>query len=188
MGEPITLLENLRAVFYAPFYMAVDRGYFADAGADVRFVESPDPGDTLPRLIRGEVDVCWGGPLRVIRTHEQRRSGPTLAAQPWSSSLAHHFSADDVTRGKPAPDLYLLAADALGGSSERCLVLEDSVSGVQASATRSKIWTRPPATPLSATTSHESLIATDSPKRAPSSCPKISCVRTHGLPGPSFGS
>lgn len=71
MSEPITLLENLRAVFYAPFYMAVDRGYFADAGADVRFVEAPDPGDTLPRLLSGEVDVCWGGPLRVMRTHDQ---------------------------------------------------------------------------------------------------------------------
>jgi NitT/TauT family transport system substrate-binding protein len=72
MSEPITLLENLRAVFYAPFYMAVDRGYFADAGVDVRFVESPDPGDTLPRLMSGEVDVCWGGPLRVMRTHDQQ--------------------------------------------------------------------------------------------------------------------
>jgi NitT/TauT family transport system substrate-binding protein len=72
MPEPIILLENLRAVFYAPFYMAVDRGYFADAGVDVQFVESPDPGDTLPRLMSGEVDVCWGGPLRVMRTHDQQ--------------------------------------------------------------------------------------------------------------------
>jgi len=70
--EPITLLENLRAVFYAPFYMAVDRGYFTEAGVDVRFVESPDPGDTLPRLLSGEVDLCWGGPLRVMRTLDQQ--------------------------------------------------------------------------------------------------------------------
>ena len=68
---PITLLENLRAVFYAPFYVAIDRGYFADAGVDIRFVESTDPKDTLPRLVSGEVDVCWGGPLRVLRAHDQ---------------------------------------------------------------------------------------------------------------------
>ncbi len=67
----ITLLENLRAVFYAPFYVAVDRGYFAEAGVDVRLVESTDPGDTFPRLVSGEVDVCWGGPLRVLRAHDQ---------------------------------------------------------------------------------------------------------------------
>ena len=54
----ITLLENLRAVFYAPFYLAVARGYFADEGVDVEFIPSPDPGDTLPRLVSGEVDVC----------------------------------------------------------------------------------------------------------------------------------
>ncbi|MFT5394453.1 MAG: NitT/TauT family transport system substrate-binding protein [Gammaproteobacteria bacterium] len=67
----ITLLENLRAVFYTPFYVAIDRGYFSDAGVDVQFIESPDPGDTLPRLLSGEIDVCWGGPLRVLRTYDQ---------------------------------------------------------------------------------------------------------------------
>jgi NitT/TauT family transport system substrate-binding protein len=66
----ITLLENLRAVFYAPFYLAVARDYFADEGVEVRFLPSPDPGDTLPRLVSGEVDVCWGGPLRVLRAHD----------------------------------------------------------------------------------------------------------------------
>jgi len=67
----VTLLENLRAVFYAPFYVAVARNYFADHGVEVRFLESTDPGDTLPRLVSGEVDVCWGGPLRVLRAHDQ---------------------------------------------------------------------------------------------------------------------
>jgi len=67
----ITLLENLRAVFYAPFYVAITRDFFRDEGLEVHFLPSPDPGDTLPRLLAGEVDVCWGGPLRVIRTHER---------------------------------------------------------------------------------------------------------------------
>ncbi|MHA6688484.1 HAD family hydrolase [Mesorhizobium sp. A556] len=43
------------------------------------------------------------------------------------------FSADDVARGKPAPDLFLHAARAMGGiPPERCLVIEDSVTGVTA--------------------------------------------------------
>lgn len=40
--------------------------------------------------------------------------------------------ADAVPRGKPSPDPYLLAADRLGTRPERCLVVEDSASGVQA--------------------------------------------------------
>ena len=35
-------------------------------------------------------------------------------------------------KGKPAPDVYLLAADALGVKPEKCLVFEDLVDGIQA--------------------------------------------------------
>jgi len=40
--------------------------------------------------------------------------------------------ANDVTRGKPDPEPYLLAAQRLGADPRRCLVLEDSVTGVTA--------------------------------------------------------
>ncbi|MBC7504501.1 MAG: HAD family phosphatase [Sandarakinorhabdus sp.] len=39
---------------------------------------------------------------------------------------------DDVVRGKPAPDLYLAAAAALGQNPADCLALEDSHNGVRA--------------------------------------------------------
>ncbi len=42
------------------------------------------------------------------------------------------FSADDVERGKPAPDLFLLAATCLGVSANGCAVVEDSRYGVEA--------------------------------------------------------
>ncbi len=41
-------------------------------------------------------------------------------------------SGDDVARGKPAPDAFLLAARRLGVPPERCLVVEDSRNGVLA--------------------------------------------------------
>jgi HAD superfamily hydrolase (TIGR01509 family) len=50
--------------------------------------------------------------------------------------LANRFDAivtgDEVEQGKPAPDIFLLAAQRLGLSPEHCLVLEDSQSGAQA--------------------------------------------------------
>jgi HAD superfamily hydrolase (TIGR01509 family) len=42
------------------------------------------------------------------------------------------FSAAEVARGKPAPDLFLHAARAMGVDPSRCAVVEDSAPGVEA--------------------------------------------------------
>lgn len=42
------------------------------------------------------------------------------------------FSAEDVGRGKPAPDLFLYAASRLGAAPSRCAIVEDSPLGVDA--------------------------------------------------------
>jgi HAD superfamily hydrolase (TIGR01509 family) len=42
------------------------------------------------------------------------------------------FSADDVAHGKPDPAVFLFAAAAMGAAPDRCAVIEDSVSGVEA--------------------------------------------------------
>jgi len=41
------------------------------------------------------------------------------------------FSAEMVARGKPAPDLFLLAAEKMGVDPKRCLVIEDSPVGIK---------------------------------------------------------
>ncbi|MCW5713394.1 MAG: HAD family hydrolase [Bauldia sp.] len=53
------------------------------------------------------------------------------------TGLARHFgnavfSATMVERGKPAPDLFLHAAKAMGAEPAHCIVVEDSVAGVVA--------------------------------------------------------
>lgn len=42
------------------------------------------------------------------------------------------ISGDEVTRGKPEPDIFLLAAQQLGCAPEDCYVFEDGINGVQA--------------------------------------------------------
>jgi len=44
----------------------------------------------------------------------------------------HIFSAYDINKWKPEPDLFLAVADYMGISPEECLVIEDSTPGVQA--------------------------------------------------------
>jgi len=50
----------------------------------------------------------------------------------WPRFKGKIFSADDVARGKPAPDLFLRAADVMGFAPAECVVVEDSLPGVQA--------------------------------------------------------
>jgi HAD superfamily hydrolase (TIGR01509 family) len=42
------------------------------------------------------------------------------------------FSAEEVTHGKPAPDIFLHAAERMGVPPGRCAVIEDSISGITA--------------------------------------------------------
>lgn len=42
------------------------------------------------------------------------------------------FSADDVANPKPAPDLFLHAAQHMGVTPDRCVVIEDSLTGATA--------------------------------------------------------
>lgn len=51
------------------------------------------------------------------------------------------FSGHETPRSKPFPDVYLAAAAALGVAPERCLVIEDSVPGIQAGlAAGATVW------------------------------------------------
>jgi HAD superfamily hydrolase (TIGR01509 family) len=47
----------------------------------------------------------------------------------------HVFSAAQVARGKPAPDLFLYAAQRFATAPEHCLVIEDSPAGIDAAVT-----------------------------------------------------
>ncbi len=67
----ITLFENLRAVFYAPFYAAQALGAYRAEGVEVEIVTSPQPAITATGLLDGTADVAWGGPMRVLSTYDR---------------------------------------------------------------------------------------------------------------------
>jgi HAD superfamily hydrolase (TIGR01509 family) len=49
----------------------------------------------------------------------------------WPRFSGRIFSAEDVARGKPAPDLFLHAARIMGLPAENCVVVEDSPAGIE---------------------------------------------------------
>lgn len=50
----------------------------------------------------------------------------------WPHFDGHMFSATMVKHGKPAPDLFLFAAERMGYDPANCLVVEDSPAGIRA--------------------------------------------------------
>ncbi|MER6530632.1 HAD family hydrolase [Streptomyces sp. NPDC001508] len=65
-------------------------------------------------------------------SHERIRVGHrTTGLDRWFED-SRIFSSQDVGRGKPAPDLFLYAAEQMGIAPQRCVVVEDSPLGVQA--------------------------------------------------------
>ena len=68
----ITLFETFRAVFYTPFYVAHALEAYKAEGVDVRLETASDPAETASGLLSGAADVSWGGPMRILLTHDRQ--------------------------------------------------------------------------------------------------------------------
>ena len=75
----ITLYENFRAVFYAPFYAAFALDAFRAEGIDVRLETSDAPGPTARGRDDAAPGVWWGGPMRILVDCD-RSPGSTLVS------------------------------------------------------------------------------------------------------------
>ena len=75
----ITLIENFRAAFYAPFYAACALGAYKDEGLDVVVEASRDFTRTIENLVSGDGEVSWGGPLRLMAGLERQPARTPVA-------------------------------------------------------------------------------------------------------------
>ena len=71
----------------------------------------------------------------------------TLSRTGLASLFRVVVTADDVEHGKPAPDMFLLAARRMGVEPGRCLVFEDGEPGIQAAEAAGMRWVRVPSRP-----------------------------------------
>ncbi len=87
----------------------------------------PGVVDLVERLREHGVPTC----VASSGTHERMRR--TLGLTGLDENFAGRiYSATEVPRGKPAPDLFLHAARSMGVEPSRCAVVEDSAYGVRA--------------------------------------------------------
>jgi HAD superfamily hydrolase (TIGR01509 family) len=113
IGRPIP--DSFHAAREAEDLRVLEEGLAAVAGA-VAFVRGLPM--SLPRAIVSSSSTRW------ITRHLEHLGIRDAFGDRIFSGREH------VARGKPAPDLYLHAADALGVDIRRCVILEDSPVGV----------------------------------------------------------
>ncbi len=114
LGRPAP--PQLRETYYARLFAAIDEG----AAPAVPGVAQALDAIALPRC------VASSGPHEKIR--RALRAAGLLDRFPDEAI----FSGQDVANGKPAPDLFLHAAAAMGFDPATTAVIEDSPAGVQA--------------------------------------------------------
>ncbi|MFJ9869219.1 HAD family hydrolase [Streptomyces sp. NPDC101165] len=112
------LPEDFDDVFHARVFAAFERELKPVAGVD----------DVLEKLVADGVPYC----VASSGSHERIRVGHRATGLDRWFEEERIFSSQDVGRGKPAPDLFLYAAERMGVAPDRCAVVEDSPLGVQA--------------------------------------------------------
>ncbi|MYZ06141.1 HAD-IA family hydrolase [Streptomyces sp. SID2999] len=105
-------------VFHARVFAAFEEDLRPVAGVE----------GVLEKLTADGVPYC----VASSGSHERIRVGHRVTGLDRWFDDDRIFSSQDVGRGKPAPDLFLYAAERMGVAPERCLVVEDSPLGVQA--------------------------------------------------------
>lgn len=124
------VVEDLRGAGATIDRDALHASFHDDLFEGFRSRLAPIPG--MPDLLQSLTSAGRAIAIASSGTSQRVNLGIT------SSGLDHFFAdaviitADDVTRGKPFPDLFLTAADRAGVDPTRCLVIEDSPFGVEA--------------------------------------------------------
>ena len=80
------------------------------------------------------VAIASGGPRDIVRR--------TLELKGLAALFSVVVSADDVVHGKPAPDMFLLAAKKMAVEPTHCLVFEDAEPGMRAAEAAGMKWVR----------------------------------------------
>jgi len=111
---PATFLEDLQAETYQAF-------------SDAPLQAVPGVAEAVQALQATGVKTC----VASSGAHEKMRFTLGLTGL-WPLFEGRVFSASEVLRGKPFPDLFLHAASCMGVAPADCVVVEDAVPGVQA--------------------------------------------------------
>lgn len=74
----ITLNEVAHSIFYAPQYVAIEKGYFKDTGLDLTLVTGFGADKTMTAVISGEADIGFMGAEASIYAYQEGATDPVV--------------------------------------------------------------------------------------------------------------
>ena len=92
--------------------------------------------DEPPPLIPGSremvIEISKLMPVAIVTSSGRESAAETARRMGIADDISFSLGFEDYENGKPEPDGYLKAADALQVDPKKCLVFEDSIPGIQA--------------------------------------------------------
>ena len=74
----VTLNEVAHSIFYAPQYVAIEEGYFAEEGLDLTLVTGFGADKTMTAVISGEADIGFMGAEASIYAYQEGATDPVM--------------------------------------------------------------------------------------------------------------
>lgn len=74
----VTLNEVAHSVFYAPQYVAIEEGYFAEEGLDLTLVTGFGADKTMTAVISGEADIGFMGAEASVYAYQEGATDPVV--------------------------------------------------------------------------------------------------------------
>lgn len=112
---------------------------FVELRAEIKLIEAVVAFARKAVAQRVPVSVASGGPRDIVRH--------TLQLMHLRELFPVVVTPEDVEHGKPAPDMFLLAAKKMGVVPAQCLVFEDAEPGIKAAEAAGMKWVRVPSRP-----------------------------------------
>jgi beta-phosphoglucomutase-like phosphatase (HAD superfamily) len=134
IGAHYGLTLDVHAVFHHK------ESLFVDLQKDAKLIE-PVVEIARRMSLTHPVSVASGGPREIVRGMLE-----LSGLAPLFNRDDYHLvvTPEDVVHGKPAPDLFLLAAQRMGVPAAQCLVFEDAEPGMRAAEAAGMKWVRVP--------------------------------------------
>ena len=76
--QKVTLNEVAHSIFYAPMYVAIEQGYFNDAGIDLNLVTGFGADKVMTAVLSGEADIGFMGPETTVYTANEGSKDPVV--------------------------------------------------------------------------------------------------------------
>ncbi len=109
----VTLNEVAHSIFYAPQYVAIEEGYFAEEGIDIQLVTGFGADKTMTAVLSGEADIGFMGAESSIYAYQEGANDPVINFAQLTQRAGNFLVAREEMPNFTWQDLK--GADILGG-------------------------------------------------------------------------